>query len=830
MAKTTLEITPTQASRALLPYPLLNRVGEKPVSMNLGTPAEKLAFGEFWSLAGVDGRFGDSIRRFPGFVPLTYTVRVDALTRTTGYNVQSMTKFYLFKYAEVNKGGSDFALRGFVVVGNDYTVTGSTKTLAVFLHYDTEDKQWYTYKIAALSNLNVDGLVIDVASVNKVMVASGVNASGETVSKTLYWKYTSNTAERGDGSLVEVDAGPSGSGLALSTAPTWSAADATNGRLQNTEAAPSVQVMIRAFSPARRLWSTVSGPHTPLGSSAIDNLYYVYFELSEATVATLVSRGFTKLYCYRTIDAGGTFYLEQIVNLNPDPSSNGTDADLASDVFRGTDQNPGGPYRVVMGGRTTLHDPDSSSAPIWSLGMNDAALVLQRIYDPFLDAAGNTPAGGLLMAYGSLLVARDAVTASSQSTSAAVRWSSLFSNTPENFPEEDHTYRPAKLGSSLIDLVSGGDYGWAIRDDGIVRLHHNGTTMAINELYRKVGGVRRYGAATAGDLLFVGSRIGLLQIDGTSGRQDVVAALERVFISPDRWAKDLTGLRMVFDGALGALMILNTTFAEMFILWYATGAVTSLEDVPFLYVTEGVDPVALGPPHAWWLSPQGVIYRSNFDRKGARQTLCGTGAEEIANGRVSVTGVTDLKSQFKALPAVGSTPSVMPAATGFYVHFLSGQNINLKRKISAISTASPPIVTLVQPLPYDLAADDRFAVAPITMKVGLHGLRSQEIPELFSVKTSHAVDVALKVWSGDVDNTSNPGADLVVNMHDTLQGVSRSQSTQLTGHPSRLTVHLPHRGHVLLPELVVKAADVDVELLAVNIDGTIEATTTNVVP
>lgn len=794
-----------------------DRIG-RPGALNLGVPPEKTRFGDYWKMVGVDGRFSATARRFPGFKALDYAVSVDARTRTTAYDITQATRFHLFKQATISKGNSDHVLRGFIVVCDDYLQpTIRTAILCLFLHFDTEDNKWYTYKIAGLSGNYDDGtLAVDCASVQRLMVVTMRNDSGTALGRTVLWKYPSG-GTKGVGDIVERTPGSAG---APATVFTSTLQLSTEGHILNADGPPSVQVMFRWYDPLRNLWGANIGPTTLAGTQ--NTRYRIKVDILNTTVDSAVEAGFSKLYCYRSIDGGGSLYLEQIVNFNTNLTDAGTDTDSITDTMRGSN-NGSNDYTVYMAARSPSHAPTSNA---WSLGMNDTALVLQRIYDPFLDLVGEVPLSGLLCAYKDQIVARDSITTSNRGTSSTIRWSSLFTSSPENFPDTDHVYRPTTYGSKVIDLLGGGDYAWALRGDGVVRLHRNGVSMAVNELYWKIGGLARDGSVCIGNVLYTVCPFGLMVVDGTSGRQDFVGALERLFVDPTMWGTTLSSVRLAFDSSIGALCLLNTVKEEMYLLWFGNGSLTSVSDAPFTHVTEGPDPTTGSNHYAWWLGPNGRIYRANGDFSAGRQTMCGATSNSTVNGRCLMTGISsgDKRTKFGLGAAVGATTAVAPSAVGFWVHVLSGSNVLQKRKIASITGTTPPTITVDAPFGSDLAEGDLVSIAPVVLEVGVHPIGAAPLTDLFGQKTTRVASVITRVLTGDPLEASNPGAVMRVSVHRQPVRLARTATCRVSQDSGMAVMKLNHDGRCLLPEVAQYSSDLGLELLGLELEGTIMAT------
>lgn len=809
----------------------------KGIHLDLGTAPEHLDVGACWKLQGVDGRFSDAARRFPGFSKLAYTVSVDNNSRDTVYDVSASSNYYLFKFVSIPKPGTQHVLRGFVV-GID-RVGYPDQVDLIFLHFDTQDNLWYTYRIAPISTTWYTSDEFDAAAVGTVLCVSVTGKENVTA----YWQYDHDwdaTAEEENvlttgalitdtmgktfpESLVEVDAAAFATGY-------------TSGYLARTSGKTGYRrIRFRFFHPARNLWTNISDEHSIYtGTSSVGKGYRVRF--NKATLMTdWVSKGWTRLYVYRTVEDGGTYYLEQIVRWPYDLTGTGRDNDQLDDFMTNNTADASGYHNVIVGGRTEdnasspedIHTPTGTvsgrwGSHNWSLGMNDLAATFQVVYDPFLDDTGDPPLGGLLTAYGDQLIMRGFSSSDGNKMQSTVHWSTLFHGEAENFPSADHYYNPPVPGSKVLSLVDAGDYCFAVRDDSVVRLHRNSNIMSVNELYRKVGGVSRYGATAVGQALFVVTEIGLMRVDGTSGRQDLVGAVERLFLDPDvYWADTLTSVHMAFDGSLGALILLNTTKEEMYLLWFDNSVITSLVECPFQYMTEGLRPDTGGSLRTFFLGPQGDIFLANANRSAPRQTMCGALASEQVTGVVTDTSPRDLRINTLAGNAI--TPPT--SAVGFYVHALTGVNRGFSRKIDEVGVGAANEVSVGTAFPNLFAVGDKVSVAPISYAVGLWSLRTSSMEDLFTRKRTHQMGARIRPWNGEIDPQTNSALLLTLGSTNDPYGRAVENDTLMWVDTARNWVNIPNEGDSLWPLVRQDSSDADFELLGVEVRGTIDETT-----
>lgn len=779
--------------------------------LDLGAHRETLDKGRLWRAVGVDGRVRDTVRRFPGFKYLS------------GFPLSNVEPVF-FKTAAIQRGDSTEAIRGFVL---GYKPTASATTVTVsFVGFDTSTSVWLTHQIATGVSLSAR---IDCAILNRNLFVSIKGVANYLVT----WSTVTNAL-----------ATRTYLGRTLINVTTYQTGGALKGYLggyYNNNNGSDYRVMARWFSPRRSAWAPASEIKV-LTSTSNQSIDYIRIQLTSADVLTRIQQGYTKLYVYRTINAGGTLYLEQIVNWPENPASDGADNNAVDDQFNGPQGTFGsGGYDIFVGGRAgDVHQPTSSPKQ-WGLGLTDNALVQQRIYDPFIDAEGDPPISGLCAKYQEGMVIADIPASTNPASQATtVRWSTLFAPSAEMFPLADHFYSPSDPGHALLSLVPAGEYAFAVLDNTILRLHRSGGVMAVNELFRKIGGTGRYGAIASGNILHVVTVAGLMSVDGTSGRQDLVGVLDRLFVSSELgWNASLADVHLAFDGALNALVLQHTTREEMYLVWTGTGAVTTVIDAPFKFVAEGPDPVLGGPVRAWFITSNGAIFSVDHDRSNARQTMCGIPSDVnpqttllYPTGAVDQTTAIYLKNPVAVAGVDSPWVQIPDRAVGFTVYFLSGANIGLSRKITGVTALAGQSATggysgtaykvaLDATLPFACASGDIVSVAPVVMKVGFHGLRTGDDPDFWSRKTSQGMCAKMNLLRGVISPADNPYLKLHYQMYADNLVQPREQKVLMNEDVTRMWANIPHAGASLLPAVECYDSDVDLELVGVQVRGTI---------
>jgi len=358
---------------------------------------------------------------------------------------------------------------------------------------------------------------------------------------------------------------------------------------------------------------------------------------------------------------------------------------------------------------TTFNDAKST----W---FNDGGLTIQTQYNAFLHEFHPAPRFKRLQAYDGLLVGITDVEEPTTPTSnwddrekvpEAIAYSILTEDEPENFPP-DQQYRADVAAERFYSLEPGGDHLFGVTNASVYRVTRSGSNLGINRLQFRIGGVSRWGQVGVGNSLFIVTPIGLKQIDGNTGAINSVPVLDRVILDDSEWAGTLGSVHVDFDARVGALILMNTSKKEAYILWESTGAVTKLEDIPWSFLTSGPDVLTDGANRAYFVTSSGATHVIDGSRAMGKRSMCGTTASETVNGTFTAsTTSTELHD----------TAAVFPAnCVGFKVHILSG---DLDGESATVTSRDSDTQVTVDGFSGTPAVGDRYSVAPVVTKITL---------------------------------------------------------------------------------------------------------------
>ncbi len=446
----------------------------------------------------------------------------------------------------------------------------------------------------------------------------------------------------------------------------------------------------------------------------------------------------------------------------------------------------------------------------------DGGLLSQQQYNAFLHAFHPAPRLKRLQAYDGLLVGITDVEEPatpdqdwdlSEQTPEAIAWSILTADEPENFPPEQQ-YRPDDAAEIFFGLYPAGDHLFGVTNAGVYRATRAGGTLTINRLQFRLGGVSRFGCTGVGNSLFIVTSSGLKQIDGNTGAINSVTVLDRVLLDDSEWAGSLGAIHVEFDAKLGALILLNTTKKEAYILWESTGAVTKLEDLPWTHLTAGPDVKTDGATRAYWVTDTGLVHVIDGAREMAGgRSMCGILSGETVNGTFTAgTTTTNIAD---------STATFPTGCAGFTMHILSGDLLGE----SAIITSRDSAIQLTVPaLSGTPAVGVRYSIAPIVTRLVLPVIvGASGRPDPFTRKTTKTFMASFSDLGGHTGTTDTNGKFRYgVKQMGTILGTVEADFNIV---PDKTAAALNRHSTRLFPFLEFKAGNQDWELQAVVVKG-----------
>lgn len=787
---------------------------------------------------GTDGRFLGAIRPFPGMADVTIH---GVPTPGAGFTITTINNIVFAKYAAVQKGQSSHTLKGIVYIADNQAGTGQ----AVYFAYrdsqtGTSDvvllenfKQWTDFSITNLIDYDITSMgkyIYLVASADTTTTVSSVSGKEAPYNKAYFWDFKVNTwdafvtgfSQRFLGLLPERILG------------VLVNADGTGAQVSSTQAYQTVQ-------DAAGTYDLADGNYT-FGVELVSRKHNVRSYLRRQSKNPIGTPASLAWRVFRTALAETNRQIENVTGADPCVAHAwGLSHFDGVKLYR----TPVDDLQEIVGATQVVYDPygqlyvqadyleRNSGAGVFNdetfdfkfgtdagdhTYMNDAGIVQQHAYNPTFDDFGPAPRMKRLAAYDQMLVG---ITDVREPSTPTAQWSEndrqpesfVWSMTtrypaePENFPP-GNIYQPDDPAEKFLALEAVGDYLFGISNSGIYRITKSGAQLVVNKLHYRTGGVSRFGQTGVGNSLFIVTKTGLKEVDGNSGEIRSVSAIDRIIIDDSEWGTSLSSVRLAYDAALGALILLNTTKRECILLWEGTGAVTKIVDCPWTFLTSGPEVLTDGSHRAYFITSTGTVHVIDAFRQMGKRSMCGSTITEKVNGTVDLgvtsTIVRDLTANFPA------------NCVGHKVYMTSGAQIGSSATVVTRVSATQLVVS---GFPGDIAIGDKYAISPVVTRIvfpSLAGAGGE--PDPFVVKKVAGVSVSLAGLGGETAS-SDPNASLTMGVK--REGVTiHSSTTALNVLPDRCKVHLAGvretRPFVFVESL---GANMDYEIEAVKISG-----------
>ncbi len=390
----------------------------------------------------------------------------------------------------------------------------------------------------------------------------------------------------------------------------------------------------------------------------------------------------------------------------------------------------------------------------------DDGLITQQQYDALDEAFGAMPRAKLITNYAGLIVGVTDIAEPSALTdndwdtadqrTEEIFWSHTGKLEPENFPPENR-YPPDDPSEKFLALEVAGDHCYAISSASVYKFSRSGSTVALNRILSRLGGVSRFAATGVGNVLFVVTKAGVKSIDGNTGAVKSISAMDRIIMDDGEWAQSLSSIHLQYDATMGVLVFLNTSTNECFLLWEATGAVSRLVDCPWVFLAGGNDVLSNGSQRAYFIESDGTVVSIDGARQMGKRSMCGTGALETVNGTVTTASTTKLTDTAATFPLNCVNHQVY-----FHNGALDGSKATITARDSAtvLSISTLASSTIIAATGVDAT---RYSIAPVVTELVFPQLDGEGGLDPFSRKVTSAMSVAFSDLGGETASTdTNP--------------------------------------------------------------------------
>jgi len=795
---------------------------------------------------GVDGRFIGSIRPFPGMADVT----VHGVPTPSGSTtVTSLNNIIFAKYASIKKGFTGETLKGIVYIADN---PAADNQAVYFAYRDSSDgstdvvmledfESWTDFKIDTLIDYDItssDKYIYLCASADTSSTVSHYDGEQPPYNKAYFWDFRINGWDDFDSGFKGRFAGLMPQRL-LGT-PLNTVDDGTYGRdssaaLSNGSHGYTDFVIPEGiYTYAAELVSRKHGLrsyirwHTAhrIGSSSVSIRWVVSSVKSPRAgggatnqIKANVSEN-SALIDWGIPHVDGIRLWRSPANDRVEPNADNYDVySLMGGLYLVSPYEEKGQIETGSSGLTLEithgNDVGNTGADIDTAFISDSGLLEQLKYDVYHDEVGAMPRSKRLLAYDGTLLAisdirePDAPTQKWKTGDQAhesIHWGSLSTSEKENFPASN-VYKPDDPSEVFYALEPVGDHAFAISNQGIYKVSRSGGTMGINRIQYRLGGVSRYGQTSIGNTLFVITPSGLKQVNANNGQVSSVTAFDRIILDDSEWASTLTDIHLEYDALIGALIMLNTSTKEAYLLWESTGAVTKIEDIPWSFLVSGPDVETDGPQRAYFITSTGAVHVIDGARAMGKRSMCGTSGSETVNG--TATSGSD------ATTLVDSTATFPANCPGFKVHILSGDRAN---ESATISTRDSDTQLTISGLSGTLSVGDRYSISPVVTRITMPQVVSQGGQvDHFVRKTVTSMSAAFSDLGGETGG-SDPNNKFNFGMKKGTSILGRNE-VDINGTADATATRVNYAGLELFPFVEFKGGNMDFELKSVMVKG-----------
>jgi len=399
--------------------------------------------------------------------------------------------------------------------------------------------------------------------------------------------------------------------------------------------------------------------------------------------------------------------------------------------------------------------------------------------------------------------------------------------------------RIADLNDRVVTLLNAGTFGVAIMQNAVLRIHRSGSRLAIDVIHNEHGALGRYAAVSVGSIVYAASPLGILAIDLLNGAIDLLNATQHVFDETDNWRSDLASVYAAYDSSLGAVMFLNPVKNEMLLLWVNQGVWSRLIDVPFSVMAQATN-IQLGGVKrvALLLETSLSVYEADALRAGSSRTT----AAQLASGAQTFNGT--ILSSLEGNCRIVYAGVVDSSISGHFVRIYDVSAMVWRGPYRILSTGSGGgNVTLTFSFSTwagqgfadgPQAGVDRFTVAAIPLRLTAWPLSvdpsqpNAPVLDLFQLRKVTAMGAAIGEMAGD-DGSGNVNRKLYYQLWGrdrTAAKVTAEAGMSETTNDDTFAL-IEEQDAILRPGVECWSSNLDVDLLALLVHGTIERSRTS---
>ena len=770
------------------------------------------------ALAGIDGRVQGGLRPYPGFKTVRRLgVSLDNAAGApliSSYNIDALLDLFS---VTLHAGSSD-VLGGFVA-----RITDAGTSRVVF-EWFSEDSTWRAVELEvddATGSPPIDVTVgqMDVAFIGRLLY---VFRKGRPPILVYFKRADANSPWL---PVIVTDTGPG----VRPPAPTVALAASDGGQKP-----PGVKLEPGDYSFAYQLRDTVTGRLSavsdvatisqsdfPLDANGVPQPQFVSFTLGMVSGPPFFDSGsvlkWDQLRAYRTVrtEFAGAAINSAILQLD-----------------RVLPISPGG-GGIFLDGVST-----------WYYELPDLALRYQDVYQDKAEFDPQMPAAGAAAFHSGILF-----TSSNRSSTSAgfsgigeIRWSSTVELAPELFPP-DNTFPTVSTADEPIRFIEVSDVLYAFTPSrAYVTTRLGPFPSRPQRIHEGYGLTHARAAVGVSNSVFLLTPLGFATMDSSANLSALTVFDNKVFGS---WASSLGSVRAAYDAPTSCVYFVNTTQKEAACFWLNTRMTSTLEDMGFVAVADGVDPTAASDDRrAFFGNARGVVFTPDATRSRTGPSGDTVYSMFPLNGQVSHATLTAATAGGAKELVFANSLLYSNDLVGSSVYFVSGAE---KGNSYGVLTADAVGFFVEQPdgsgLAVGAAAGDQILISPVVVRVKgwpvgdiEDPLNPSPIADQFRARVVNSIGAHFQNVAGLAASTPE------VATYTGAVYVGHSPAPALTGSPVARDGLTPIvsitddptpfwarmgvsgvRGAILLPEVLALAGDLDFILLGLTVNGRVEA-------
>jgi len=248
-----------------------------------------------------------------------------------------------------------------------------------------------------------------------------------------------------------------------------------------------------------------------------------------------------------------------------------------------------------LGGTAPATNSLGGTAWAYAVQKDDRQLVMQDTFQDKPAFLSNVPYGGTAAAYQNQMYVSDIQgedpdIKDQMRSVGEIRWSSPTDGSYELFAPKGR-WVPEMFGDIPIAFQQAGQLLVGFSSNRVYFIARDGAYVRVTGAHSGYGVTSKYAAASIGPMIYYVTHQGVRAVY-PDGRLDEVGALD--WLISKGWEDDLSRVSMAFDPKTTALYILNPVQERAACMWFSSGTVSEIHQLPFTKCVRGLFPRTTG--------------------------------------------------------------------------------------------------------------------------------------------------------------------------------------------------------------------------------------------